>query len=175
MAQRMPATPAANSTKSGRRRFLLAGLSAGLGGAAAVAMPQVSRAQTVNWRIQSAWPAKDVFHEFAVDYAKRVTEMASGRLRIDVVAAGSVVPPLQMADAVHAGILDGCHGNATLWYKKHKAYALFGTPPSFGTHHLLPLVTRFAERYPDIRVTLMLDEQRKDVRDLTKAAGIKPQ
>jgi TRAP-type mannitol/chloroaromatic compound transport system substrate-binding protein len=58
--------------------------------------------------------------------------MASGRLRIDVVAAGSVVPPLQMADATHAGILDGCHGNATLWYKKHKAYALFGTPPSFG-------------------------------------------
>src|SRR3954470_2165520 len=33
-----------------------------------------------------------------------------------------------------------------------------GTPPSFGTHHLLPLVTRFAERYPDIRVTLMLDD-----------------
>ncbi len=46
--------------------------------------------------------------------------------------AGSVVPPLQMADATHAGILDGRHGNATLWYKKHKAYALFGTPPSFG-------------------------------------------
>lgn len=119
-------------TKLGRRRFLLAGLSAGLGGAATVAMPQVSRAQAVSWRIQSAWPAKDIFHEFAVDYAKRVAEMSSGRLRIDVVAAGSVVPPLQMADATHAGILDGCHANATLWYKKHKAYALFGTPPSFG-------------------------------------------
>jgi DNA-binding transcriptional LysR family regulator len=33
-----------------------------------------------------------------------------------------------------------------------------GTPPSFGTHHLLPLVTRFAERHPDIRVVLMLDD-----------------
>jgi TRAP-type mannitol/chloroaromatic compound transport system substrate-binding protein len=95
-------------------------------------MPQVSRAQTVNWRIQSAWPARDIFHEFAVDYAKRIAAMASGRLRIDVVAAGSVVPPLQMADAVHAGILDGCHGTASLWYKKHKAYAVFGAPPSFG-------------------------------------------
>jgi len=128
MAQRTAAQSTTDSTKSGRRRFLLAGLT----GAAAVAMPQVSRAQTVSWRIQSAWPAKDMFHEFAVDYAKRVAEMSSGRLRIDVVAAGSVVPPLQMADAAHAGILDGCHGNATLWYKKHKAYALFGTPPSFG-------------------------------------------
>ena len=46
MAQRMPATPAANSTKSGRRRFLLAGLSAGLGGAAAVAKYYQGRAQT---------------------------------------------------------------------------------------------------------------------------------
>ena len=115
-------------TKPGRRLFLFAGL----GGAAALAMPGVSRAQTVNWRIQSAWPARDIFHESAVDYAKRIAAMTSRRLRIDVVAAGSVVPPVQMADAVHAGILDGCHGNASLWYKKHKAYALFGAPPSFG-------------------------------------------
>ncbi len=33
-----------------------------------------------------------------------------------------------------------------------------GTPPSFGTHHLLPLVTRFTERYPDIRILLLLDD-----------------
>ena len=115
-------------TAPGRRRFLLAGV----GGAAAVAMPQVSRAQTVAWRIQSAWPARGIFHEFAIDYAKRVAAMASGRLRIDVVAAGSVVPPLQMADATHAGILDGCHGTASLWTKKHAAFGLFGAPPSFG-------------------------------------------
>ena len=123
MVKRTPA-----GAKLPRRRFLLAGL----GGAAAVAMPQVSRAQAVNWRIQSAWPVRDMFHEFAVDYTKRVAAMTSGRLRIDVAAAGSIVPPLQMADAVHAGILDGCHGTASLWTKKHKAYALFGAPPSFG-------------------------------------------
>ena len=79
--------PASDRNRFGRRRFLLAGLSAGLGGAAAVAMPQVSRAQAVNWRIQSAWPVRDIFHQFAVDYAKRVAAMASARLRIDVVAA----------------------------------------------------------------------------------------
>jgi TRAP-type mannitol/chloroaromatic compound transport system substrate-binding protein len=37
-----------------------------------------------------------------------------------------------MADAVHAGILDGGHGVCAYWYGKHKAYSLFGTPPSFG-------------------------------------------
>jgi DNA-binding transcriptional LysR family regulator len=33
-----------------------------------------------------------------------------------------------------------------------------GTPPSFGTHHLLPLVARFTESYPDIRILLLLDD-----------------
>ncbi len=33
-----------------------------------------------------------------------------------------------------------------------------GTPPSFGTHHLLPLVAEFTEHYPDIRILLLLDD-----------------
>jgi TRAP-type mannitol/chloroaromatic compound transport system substrate-binding protein len=114
--------------KLGRRRFLLAGA----GGAATVAMPQVSRAQTVSWRMQSAWPARDVLHEVAVDYARRVGVMTANRLKIDTVASGAVVPTLQMANAVHTGILHGGHGVATLWSSKHKAYSLFGAPPSFG-------------------------------------------
>ena len=89
-----------------RRRFLLAAAA----GAAGVAMPQVSRAQTAIWRFQSAWASRDIFHEFAADYAKRVEEMTGGRLKFDVLAAGSVVPVFQMQDAVHAGILDGGHG-----------------------------------------------------------------
>jgi DNA-binding transcriptional LysR family regulator len=42
--------------------------------------------------------------------------------------------------------------------EKPRGVVRVGTPPSFGTHHLLPLVTRFAERYPDIRIVLMLDD-----------------
>jgi TRAP-type mannitol/chloroaromatic compound transport system substrate-binding protein len=126
MARRINATAT-------RRRFLLAA-SAGV-----VAMPQVSRAQTSVWRFQSAWPSRDIFHEFAVDYGKRVEEMAGGRLKLDVVAAGSVVPAFQMQEAVHAGILDGGHGSCDIWSNKHKAASLFGSPPSFGwdAHGLL--------------------------------------
>jgi TRAP-type mannitol/chloroaromatic compound transport system substrate-binding protein len=112
-----------------RRRFLLA---AGATGAATVAMPQVSRAQTVTWKYQSTWPTKDIFHDDAVDYAKKVNEMSGGRLKLDVLAAGAVVPAFQMADAVHSGILEAGHGVCAYWYGKHKAYSLFGTPPSFG-------------------------------------------
>jgi len=112
-----------------RRKFLVA---AGATGAATIAMPQVSRAQTVNWKYQSTWPTKDIFHEMAADYAKKVNDMSGGRLRLEVLAAGSVVPAFQMQDAVQAGILDGGHGVCAYWYGKHKAYSLFGTPPSFG-------------------------------------------
>ena len=58
--------------------------------------------------------------------------MTGGRLQFDVLAAGSVVPAFQMQDAVHAGILDGGHGVCDIWYRKHKAASLFGSPPPFG-------------------------------------------
>ncbi|HWM45924.1 MAG TPA: TRAP transporter substrate-binding protein [Xanthobacteraceae bacterium] len=117
------------SKSTSRRKFLLA---AGATGAATVAMPQISRAQTTTWKYQSTWPTKDIFHEFAVDYAKKVNDMSGGRLKLDVLAAGAVVPAFQMQDAVQSGILDAGHGVCAYWYGKHKAYSLFGTPPSFG-------------------------------------------
>src|SRR5262249_36561849 len=119
MARRISATAT-------RRRFLLAA------GAGVVAMPQVSRAQGAVWRMQSAWSPRDIFHEFAIDYAKTVTEMAGGRLQTDMVAGGSVGPPFQMQDAVHGGILDGSHGTCDVWQRKHRAAALFASPPPFG-------------------------------------------
>ncbi|MGL5114528.1 MAG: twin-arginine translocation signal domain-containing protein, partial [Beijerinckiaceae bacterium] len=64
---------------SSRRKFLAA---AAVGGVA-VAAPNVSRAQTVTWKFQSTWPTKDIFHEYAQDFATRVNEMAGGRLKLD--------------------------------------------------------------------------------------------
>jgi TRAP-type mannitol/chloroaromatic compound transport system substrate-binding protein len=125
----MPTNTSRTSKIASRRKFLVA---AGATGAAAVAMPQVSRAQTTTWKYQSTWPTKDIFHEFAVDYAKKVNDMTGGRFKLDVLAAGAVVPAFQLADAVHSGILEAGHGVCAYWYGKHKAYSLFGTPPSFG-------------------------------------------
>jgi TRAP-type mannitol/chloroaromatic compound transport system substrate-binding protein len=68
----------------------------------------------------------------AVDYAKKVNDMTGGRLKLEVLPAGAVVAAFQMQDAVHAGILDAGHGVCAYWYGKHKAFSLFGTPPSFG-------------------------------------------
>ena len=68
-----------SKTTTNRRKFLLG---AGVAGAAAVAMPQVSRAQTVTLKMQTSWPATDIFTEFAQQYIERVNTMAAGRLKI---------------------------------------------------------------------------------------------
>ncbi|MCX8133396.1 MAG: TRAP transporter substrate-binding protein [Roseococcus sp.] len=118
-------------TAPARRGLLKAGAVAA--GAAVLATPQVSRAQTVTLRFQSTWPQRDIFHEFAGDYVSRVNSMAGGRLRLELLAAGAVVGAFQLLDAVHAGTLDGGHGVSAYWFGRNRAFSLFGTtPPWFG-------------------------------------------
>ena len=73
-------------TPTTRRRFLEV---AAAGAAATVAAP-AALAQTgpVNMRFQSTWPAKDIFHEYALDYAKKVNDMTGGDLKFHIYNMG---------------------------------------------------------------------------------------
>ena len=116
-----------------RRGFLKkVAVAGGAAAAATIAMPQVSRAQTVTLKMQGSWGKADVFNEFAEDYIKRVNEMAGGRLKIDYLLGGSVVHPFQVQEGVHGGQLGAAHTVTVYWYGKHKAASLFGTGPVFG-------------------------------------------
>jgi TRAP-type mannitol/chloroaromatic compound transport system substrate-binding protein len=120
-------------TTENRRRFLKAGAAAAAGTAAAVAMPNIARAQEAAvFKFQSTWPAKDIFHEYATDFVNRVNEMGAGKIKLELLAAGAVAKALEVQDAVISGTLDGGHGVCAYWYGKHKAYSLFGTPPAWG-------------------------------------------
>ena len=112
------------------RRNLLKGVAAATG---AMAAPMVATAQTATTlRFQSTWPAKDIFHEYANDFAKKVNDMAGGKLKIEVLPAGAVVPAFQLLEAVAKGTLDGGHGVVAYHYGKNSALALWGSGPSFG-------------------------------------------
>jgi len=82
-------------------------------------------------RWQSTWPSKDIFHEFAQDYAKKVNDMSGGDLKIDVLPAGAVVPPFGLLDAVSKGTLDGGHGVLVYHYGKQNALGLWGSGPAY--------------------------------------------
>ena len=114
------------------RRGFLKSATAGAVGAGAMAAPMISNAQTVAFRFQSTWPAKDIFHEYANDFAKKVNDMAGSRLKIEVLPSGSVVPAFQLLDAVNKGTLDGGHGVLAYHYGKSNALALWGSGPAFG-------------------------------------------
>jgi len=115
-----------------RRKFLAAGTAAA--GAASLAFPMIAKGQTgpVTFRFQSTWPAKDIFHEYASDFAKKVNDMAGGELKIDVLPSGSVVPAFGLIDAVSKGTLDGGHGVVAYWYGKNAAMALWGSGAAWG-------------------------------------------
>jgi len=115
---------------STRRRFLKV---AAASAATAVAAPTVVSAQgPISMRWQSTWPSKDIFHEYALDYAKKVNDMTGGDLKIDVLPAGAVVPAFGLLDAVSKGVLDGGHGVLVYHYGKQTALALWGSGPGFG-------------------------------------------
>jgi TRAP-type mannitol/chloroaromatic compound transport system substrate-binding protein len=110
-----------------RRKFLTGSAAAALG------FPATVKAQgpiTLRW--QSTWQEKDIFNEYALDFARKVNDMSGGDLRIDVLTAGSVVPTFGLLEAVSKGTLDGGHGVLEHHYHKHRALALWGSSPAFG-------------------------------------------
>ncbi|TMG85421.1 MAG: twin-arginine translocation signal domain-containing protein [Betaproteobacteria bacterium] len=116
-----------------RRKFLKAATGAA-SAAAALGFPMIAKGQTgpISMRWQSTWPSKDIFHEFALDYAKKVNDMTGGELKIEVLPAGAVVPAFGLIDAVSKGTLDGGHGVLVYHYGKQNALALWGSGPAFG-------------------------------------------
>lgn len=118
--------------KLSRRNMLKAAVVAG--GAAALGFPMIARGQSgpITMRWQSTWPQKDIFHEFALDFAKKVNDMTGGDLKIDVLPAGAVVPAFGLLDAVSKGTLDGGHGVLVYHYGKQTALALWGSGPAYG-------------------------------------------
>jgi TRAP-type mannitol/chloroaromatic compound transport system substrate-binding protein len=117
----------------GSRRNFLGVAAAATAGAATLGFPSIVKAQgPVSMRWQSTWPAKDIFHEFALDFAKKVNDMTGGDLKIEVLPAGAVVPAFGLLDAVSKGTLDGGHGVLVYHYGKQNALALWGSGPAFG-------------------------------------------
>jgi TRAP-type mannitol/chloroaromatic compound transport system substrate-binding protein len=123
------------SEKAMNRRSFLRG-SAVAGGAAAaaggLAAPAVLAQAPLVVKMQTSWPASDVWQEMAQQYATRVEEMSGGRIKVDLLPAGAVVGAFQVMDAVNDGVLDVAHSVPVYWYGKSKAASLFGTGPVWG-------------------------------------------
>jgi len=132
MIRKPAATSAAAAVTRTRRKFLKGATGVAAAGAT-LGFPMIAKAQgPIAMRWQSTWPSKDIFHEYALDYAKKVNDMTGGDLKIEVLPAGAVVPAFGLLDAVSKGTLDGGHGVLVYHYGKQNALALWGSGPAFG-------------------------------------------
>ena len=118
------------SKVANRRKFL--GGAAAAATATLAAPAALAQSGPISFRFQSTWPSKDIFHEYALDFAKKVNDMTGGDLKIEVLPAGAVVPAFQLLDAVSKGVLDGGHGVLVYHYGKNTALALWGSGPGYG-------------------------------------------
>jgi len=128
----VPAMPEVRQQGS-RRSFLKAASGVAATGAT-LGFPMIAKGQAgpITMRWQSTWPSKDIFHEYALDFAKKVNDMTGGELKIEVLPAGAVVPAFGLLDAVSKGTLDGGHGVLVYHYGKQTALSLWGSGPAFG-------------------------------------------
>ncbi len=115
-----------------RRTFLKGGAIAAGAAASGIAAPAVHAQSPIVIKMQTSWPAADIWMDFAQQYVDRVESMSGGRLKIDLLPSGAVVAAFQVLDAVNDGVLDAAHTVPVYWYGKHKGASLFGTGPVFG-------------------------------------------
>ena len=99
--------------------------------ALALAMaPGTASAQKVTkLRFESVFPPATLFFENSKYFIDRVRALTGGRLQIEMLPPGAIVPPFEVLDAVHKGVLDGAHSSPAYWVGKNRAATLFGPAP----------------------------------------------
>jgi TRAP-type mannitol/chloroaromatic compound transport system substrate-binding protein len=89
-------------------------------------------------KMQATWPASLTLYENFTFWAERVEKMSGGRLKIEAMPAGAVVPAFEVLDATHKKVIDGAHAWAAYWTGKNKAAVLFTGGPG-GTFGMDPI------------------------------------
>src|SRR5258707_1860176 len=92
-----------------RREFLKVG-AAGMA-ASAVAAPAIAQSMPeLKWRLTASWPKSlDTIYGACETFAKYVSEATDGKFQVQNFAAGAILPPLQVLDAVANGTLKMGH------------------------------------------------------------------
>jgi TRAP-type mannitol/chloroaromatic compound transport system substrate-binding protein len=92
----------------------------------------------ITLKMQASWPASlTLFDNFKM-FAERVDKLSNGRLKIETLPAGTVVPAFEVLDATHKKVIDGAHTWAGYWTGKNKAGILMTGGPggTFGMDYI---------------------------------------
>jgi len=117
-------------TNPNRRRAFGAG--AAVLASAATLAPQVHAQQVTRLKIQTAVPSSSIYFDLLKRMGDRVDRMSSGRLKLEMLPDGAVVPAFEIFDAVDKGVVDGGYAWTHYWSGKNTAAGLFSNPAAGG-------------------------------------------
>ena len=80
------------------------------------------------WRIQTAVPSASIYFELLKKFGDRVDKMSGGRIKMEMLPDGAIVPAFEILDAVDKGIVEGGYAWTHYWSGKHPAAGLFSNP-----------------------------------------------
>jgi len=110
-----------NHQWSGRLLAGVAGLL--LAGSVAAQAPQQFK-----MRIQTAVPSASIYFELLKKFGDRVDKMSAGRLKMEILPDGAIVPAFEILDAVDKGVVEAGYAWTHYWSGKHPAAGLFSNP-----------------------------------------------
>lgn len=118
-----------------RRKFLTNGAAAA-SVATGLATPALAQNAGRSWKMATSWPknAPGVGVN-AQRLADKITAMSNGELTVEVFAAGELVPPFEVFDAVSSGTAQLGHATPYYWQGKDPAFHFFtGVPFGLMAH-----------------------------------------
>lgn len=95
-----------------------------------ISAPNVISTKKYKWKMVTTWPPNfPVLGTGAVMYADLVREMSGGRIDIKVYGGGTLVPALEVFDAVSSGAAEMGSGASYYWGGKEPSLQFFTTVP----------------------------------------------
>jgi TRAP-type mannitol/chloroaromatic compound transport system substrate-binding protein len=110
---------------------LVLGLLAFLAGAYSAPTPATAQAP-IRWKVQSAWPPTSIVQDAAKLLVEMIEKNTGGRLKLELLPAGAIVPAFEIQDAVNRGVLDAGHTTPGYIIGKLQAFIPLTHGPVYG-------------------------------------------
>ena len=95
---------------------------------AALAAASAHAQQPVRLRMQTAVPNASIYFELLKKFGERIDRMSAGRIKVEVLPDGAVVPAFEILDAVDKGVVEAGYAWTHYWSGKHPAAGLLSNP-----------------------------------------------
>ncbi len=117
--------------------------------AVATAFGAKAQQQARSLKMQSSWPAGIAAQDHFRIFADRLEKITGGTLKVEVMAAGQIVPAFEVLDAANKKVIDGFHSIPYYWVNKNRAAVLFAGPPEAPSAWTTPITSGGCGRAAD--------------------------